>query len=157
MTANFLIYNFQYYSLILLYMKIFYRSNCFRGMLKPLATLLLFFALIIGANAQVITVNKIEAPQVVTAIGALDPGVIIGSTVIVTDELGSSCPNINYEWQSATDEFFTENLKTNLAKTKDYDPGVVSATTYFRRVVLVECLSGGGTKSATGGIKITIN
>lgn len=138
-------------------MKFFYNSNRFRGMLKPVATLLLFFALIIGANAQVLTANKIDAPQVVTAIGELDPGVIVGSTVTVTDDLGSSCPNIYYEWQSATDEFFTENLKTNLAKTKDYDPGVVSVTTYFRRVVLVECLSGSGTKSATGGIKITIN
>ena len=82
---------------------------------------------------------------------------IIVSTVTVTDALGSTCPNVNYEWQSATDEFFTQNLKANLANTKDYDPGVVTTTTYFRRVVLVECLSGGGTKSATGGIKITIN
>lgn len=138
-------------------MNIFFKSNCFREMLKPVATLLLFFALIIGANAQVLTANKIDAPQVVTAIGELDPGVIVGSTVTVTDDLGSKCPNIYYEWQSATNEFFTENLKTNLAKTKDYDPGVVSVTTYFRRVVHVECESGSSSKGSTGGIKITIN
>lgn len=138
-------------------MKIFYRSNCFRGMLKPMATLLLFFVLIVSANAQTINEDRIVAPQVVTAIGSLDPDLIVGTVVIEKDASGNICPDVTYEWQSATNEFFTENLVTNLANTKDYDPGVLTVTTFFRRISKINCLDGSCSINKCSGIKITIN
>ena len=139
-------------------MKKFYRTNRLREMLKLLALLLLFFTLSINVNAQVMTLNKVTAPSVVTGIGSLDPGVIVGSDVTVSDAQGSTCPNVTYEWQSASDEFFTENLKRNLANTRDYDPSVVTTTTYFRRVVTIECTSPQReAMTSCGGVKITIN
>ncbi len=139
-------------------MKIFYNTISFRDMLKPLATLILLFALFTGVNAQVLSVNKISAPAVTEAVGSFDPGVLIGSAVTVTDALGSNCPNVTYEWQSATNEEFTENFKRNISKTKDCKPGTLTTTTYFRRVVKIDCLEPDrGTVSTTGEIKITIN
>ena len=120
-------------------MKIFYNKNRFRELLMPLATLILFFALCFNANAQVISNNGITSPIVVTNVGAFDPGIFIGSDVTITDNVGSTCPNVVYEWQSASDPKFTANLKTNLAATRDYDPSMVTTTTYFRRVVTVAC------------------
>jgi hypothetical protein len=102
--------------------------------------------------------NSIKAPAVVTSIGTFEPGVIIGSNVILTDAPGNTCNEFTYEWQSASDEFFTANLTKNLANTKDYNPGKVNVTTYFRRIVKYECIeTGRKVESKTGSVKITIN
>ena len=139
-------------------MKIFYNKNRFRELLMPMATLILFFALCFNANAQVTSVNRITSPAVVTHVGAFAPGIITGSDVTITDNGGSKCPNITYEWQSATDANFTQNLKTNLANTKDYNPGTVTQTTYFRRLTTVDCTEPErGATTKTPAIKITIN
>jgi transcriptional accessory protein Tex/SPT6 len=129
-------------------------------MLKPLATLLLLFvfALFTNVNAQVLSENSITPPALVTSVGAFAPGVITGSTVTVTDDLGSTCNAVTYEWQSATNSNFTENLQKKLASTKDYNPGTVLTTTYFRRVVTINCDNPKRySKTECGGIKITIN
>jgi len=129
-----------------------------KKMIKPLVLVSFFFALLINVNAQVVTGNFIKAPAIVTSAVAFNPGIIIGSAVTVKDAQGSNCPDVTYEWQSATNERFTENLKPNLAKTKDFDPGTVTSTTYFRRVVSLQCTDPEReTVSKCGGIKITIN
>jgi hypothetical protein len=141
-------------------MKKFYRTKRFRELLKPLATLILLFvfALFTNVNAQVLSDNTITPPSVVTSVGAFAPGVITGSTVTVTDALGSTCNNVTYEWQSATNSDFTENLTENLASTKNYNPGTVTTTTYFRRVISVKCNNPQRySQTECGGIKITIN
>ena len=139
-------------------MKNLYKSNCMKGMLKPLATLFLFLALITVANAQVITTNGIKPPAVVSSVGAFSPGVFIGSNVVITDNGGSTCPNVTYEWQSASDANFMTNVKEKLASTKDYNPGAVTTTTYFRRVVTVVCTDPERSlESKTSGVKITIH
>ncbi len=112
---------------------------CIRGMLKPVATLSLFLVFLIHADAQVFSVNKLTTPASISSAVAFNPGIITGTEVIITDNGGSKCPNINYEWQSASDIAFTKDLKSNLAATKDYNPGNVTRTTYFRRVVSVQC------------------
>ncbi len=127
-------------------------------MLKPLATLFLLFTLFTSVNAQVLSVNQITEPAVVTSVGAFAPGVIIGTAVTVTDAVGSTCPNVTYEWMSSTNEEFTENVKHNLASTKDYNPGTVMSTTYFRRTVKVACTQPNrAAETRTGSILITIH
>lgn len=139
-------------------MKNFIKLFNFRNMLKPMATLILFFSLIISANAQVVSENSITPPAEVSGTGSLNPGIIVGSNVTITNDLGSTCPNVKYKWQSATDEYFTQNFISNLANTKDYDPGILTVTTYFRRVVSVDCNEPDrGVESKTGSIKFTIN
>lgn len=116
----------------------------------------LFFAK--NVNAQVISLNTITTPAIINGVGSLNPDILIGSNVIVTDNQGSICPNVSYEWQSATNESFTQNLVTNLAATKDYDPDVLIVTTYFRRVVSIKCTTPEREAiSKCSGIKITIN
>ncbi len=138
-------------------MKMIYTNLNLKKMIKPLVLVFFFFALVINVNAQVLSEDKIEAPSVVTSSVAFKPGIIMGSDVKIIDKQGYNCPDVTYEWQSATDEFFTENLRTNLAKTKDYDPGTVSTTTYFRRVSTLKCIHGPVNIGKCGGIKITIN
>ncbi len=131
---------------------------CIRGMLKPVATLSLFLVFLIHADAQVFSVNKITAPATISNSVAFNPGVIIGTEVIITDNGGSTCPNVSYEWQSASDIAFTKDLRSNLAFTKDYNLGNVTKTTYFRRVVSVQCTDPErSAQSTAGGIKITIH
>ncbi|MFZ4401148.1 MAG: hypothetical protein ACOYO1_14010 [Bacteroidales bacterium] len=129
-----------------------------KKMITPLVPLFFFFALHFNANAQVLTGNYLTAPAVVTSTVAFNPGIIIGSAVTVKDAQGSTCPAVTYEWQSATNEYFTENLTKNLAATKDYNPGVVTATTFFRRVVSIQCTDPERESlGKCGGVKITIN
>ncbi|MEI6695153.1 MAG: hypothetical protein WCO13_03705 [Bacteroidota bacterium] len=134
-----------------------YTNLNLKKMIKPLVLVFFFLALMINVNAQGITPNSIKAPAVVSSNEAFKPGIIIGSAVIIKDNQGYRCPDATYEWQSASDEYFTQNFTTNLAKTKDYDPGTVTTTTYFRRVVTIACINGPETVSKCGGIKITIN
>jgi len=127
-------------------------------MLKPLAVLFLFLALMINVNAQVISLNKITSPAVVTHVGAFNPGIISGTAVTVKETGGTNCSGVTYEWQSATDGSFSKNLVTNLATTKDFNPGIVSRTTYFRRIVRAACTDKEvSASSTTPAIKITIN
>jgi hypothetical protein len=133
-------------------------SLSMKKMIAPLVLLFFFLALTINVNAQEISNNGITPPSVVTSVGAFNPGTLVGTTVTVTDAGGSTCPNVVYEWQSASDQRFLENLTTNLASTKDYNPGTVTATTYFRRVVTIDCTDPERSLiSNTPGIKITIN
>ena len=138
-------------------MKMIYTNLNLKKMTKPMVLVFFFFALVINVNAQVLSADRIDAPAVVTSSVAFKPGLIKGSDVQITDRQGYNCPDVTYEWQSATDEFFTQNLTTNLAKTKDYDPGTVSTTTYFRRVSSLKCIDGPESVGKCGGIKITIN
>lgn len=138
-------------------MKRFNKTNLLLKLLKPMATLILLFTLILNVHAQEISENSITAPAIVSAVGSLEPATIVGSEVKLIDAMGSNCSEIIYEWQSASDEFFQENLSKNLANTKDYKPSKITKTTYFRRVAFVKCDSGRANKSSTGGIKFTIN
>ena len=129
-----------------------------KKMIIPLGLVFFFIAFSIKVNAQEISNNGITPPTVVTSVGAFNPGTIVGTTVTITDAGGSTCPNVVYEWQSASDEKFSENLITNLASTKDYNPGTVTTTLYFRRVVTIDCTDPERSLiSNTSGIKITIN
>ncbi|MCX6231010.1 MAG: hypothetical protein NTZ33_05650 [Bacteroidetes bacterium] len=138
-------------------MKKFNKSNDLLQLLKPIAMLFLFFTLYFNVNAQVESENSIKEPLKLSSTGSFNPGVIIGSNVTLSDVSKNDNCTITYEWQSATDEFFTQNLTSKLAETKDYNPGTINTTIYIRRVVYVKCKSGMESKSSTGGIKFTIN
>ncbi len=127
-----------------------------KKMIQPLVFIIFLFALFINVNAQVTSVNAITPPEIVISAVAFNPGLITGTAVTVTDNGGSYCPNVIYEWQSASDAAFTTNVITNLASTKDYNPGIISATTYFRRVVSVNCTGPARSAKSIAGIKITI-
>jgi len=138
-------------------MKRFYTKLSLKKTTASLVFFFFFFALFINVNAQVTSVNAIMPPAVVSSTVAFNPGLITGTTVTVTDNGGSYCPDIIYEWQSASDAAFTTNVVTNLAATKDYNPGIISTTTYFRRVVSVNCTQPERfAKSTASGVKITI-
>jgi hypothetical protein len=131
-------------------------KNHIREILKPLAVLFLFLALIVNVNAQVVSLNKITQPAVAASIGAFNPGVITGTAVTLKD--AGNCPGATYEWQSASDAKFTKDLKKKIATTKDFNPGTVTKTTYFRRIVRTACTNPEfSSTSTTPGIKITIN
>lgn len=138
-------------------MKKFFTNQILMKMITPMVFVLFFFALIINVNAQVLTTNGIKAPAVISSAIAFNPGLITGTTVTITDNGGSICPDVTYEWQSATDAAFTKNVKHNLAATKDLDPGIIAITTYFRRVVSVNCTKPErSAKTIASGVKITI-
>lgn len=60
-----------------------------------------------------------------------DPSVITGSTPVSTDAF-------TYQWQSSADNITFTDIPG--ANGKDYDPGIISATTYYRRAVIsVSC------------------
>jgi gliding motility-associated-like protein len=78
---------------------------------------------------KVISHNTISAPALITICSdGPAPGVIAGS--VPTGGNGS----FNYQWQSSLDDITYTNIVN--AKSKDYTPGVISQTTYYRRVVL---------------------
>ncbi len=138
-------------------MEKFLKINRNRKWLMPITTLLFLFALNFNVNAQALSTNKITKPAICSSSTPFKPGILIGTEVKVTDAYGSTCPNVTYEWQSASDASFKENLKRNLASTKDFNPGTVTKTTYFHRVVSIKCANpDASTSSTTPGIKITI-
>jgi gliding motility-associated-like protein len=71
--------------------------------------------------------NNITAPIVNTFCSSADAAVITGSTPTGGDGV------YTYQWQSSADN--TTFADVAGATAKDYDPPVVSATTYFRRIV----------------------
>ncbi len=149
--------------LIILYndfqiMKTFCKNLIMRKVVKLFVlTFFICFGLFSNINAQTISANGITAPAITTGSGSLNPDKITGTNVTVTDSGGSSCSSVIYEWESASDRGFTKDVVHDLAATKDYDPGVITKTTYFRRVASVECVSPERSASSTcSGIKFTI-
>jgi gliding motility-associated-like protein len=71
--------------------------------------------------------NSITAPAANTFCAATDPGAITGSTPTGGNGIYS------YQWQISTDNVNFSNIAG--AASKNYDPTVVSVTTYFRRSV----------------------
>ena len=72
--------------------------------------------------------NVVATPAVTFFCGAGSPGVLAGSTP--TGGNGS----YTYQWQSSADNTtFTPIVGGG---TKDYNPGIVNATTYFRRIII---------------------
>jgi len=138
-------------------MKFLFKNPYFKKVIVPLVFIFFFFVLSINVHAQTISSNTIKAPMVVAGKGSLDPDIIKGSDVIVTNSEGSTCSAVTYEWESASDSGFTKGLENNLSTARDYDPGIITRTTYFRRIASVECTSPDRAASSTcSGIKITI-
>jgi hypothetical protein len=130
-----------------------------KRLMAPLVFFLFFFALIINANGQTLTPNRVTAPAKISNMGAFAPGVLVGTDV--TFNKGTSkipgC-SVIYSWESASDQGFTKDVVHNLASTRDFNPGTISKTTYFRRVVSSDCPNEDfGAKTITAPIKITIN
>lgn len=73
-----------------------------------------------------ITNNNVTTPAISSFCTGGDPAVIAGSTPAGGDGI------YNYQWQSSTDN----NTFTNItgATSKDYDPPVITVTTYYRRL-----------------------
>jgi gliding motility-associated-like protein len=72
--------------------------------------------------------NNITAPIVNTFCSSADAAVITGSTPTGGDGV------YTYQWQSSADNTTFADIAG--ATAKDYDPPVLSATTYFRRVII---------------------
>jgi gliding motility-associated-like protein len=91
-----------------------------------------------------LTGNSITAPAVTSLCSAGDPANIAGN-------IPSGGNNTyNYQWQQSTDNVTFTNIPGAIAK--DYDPPVISVTTYYRRTVI----SGACTTPITSNI-VTIN
>jgi gliding motility-associated-like protein len=74
-----------------------------------------------------LTNDVITAPAVTAFCGSSDPDVITGS--LPTGGTGT----YSYQWQSSPDGVTFVNITT--ATAKDYDPAIIAATTYYRRLV----------------------
>ncbi len=130
-----------------------------KRLIAPLVFILFLFALIINANGQTLSANRITAPIKVSSVGTFSPGVLVGSEVIFTNGTTkiSGC-TVVYTWESASDQGFTKDVVHNIANTKDYNPGKISKTTFFRRIATSDCPNEDfGAKTITAPIKITIN
>ncbi len=128
-------------------------------MIKPLVLFFFVFAFMLNANAQALNDNSITPPAVVSGNGSITPGTIVGSVANVTNGAAvSSACIITYSWESSYDGNFSTDVVTNLADTKDYNPGTLTRTTYFRRTVVANCpdLNFLG-NSTTPRIKFTVN
>ncbi|MBZ4036054.1 hypothetical protein K6T82_14870, partial [Flavobacterium sp. 17A] len=75
-----------------------------------------------------ITNNTITAPNTTTFCGSGTPGTINGSAAT-----GGTTTTLNYQWQSSSNNSTFNNI--NSATGQTYNPGTVSSTTYYRRVV----------------------
>jgi hypothetical protein len=138
-------------------MENYYQNFEQKKILKSLIFLFFFFAFIGSVNSQTISANTITAPAKSTGYGSIDPDVIKGSTVTVTNSGVSTCNFVTYEWESASDISFSKDVVHKLAITKDYDPGLITKTIYFRRTASVECTNPDCSASSTcSGIKITV-
>ncbi|BAV05896.1 gliding motility-associated C-terminal domain-containing protein [Filimonas lacunae] len=101
----------------------YYRRNVISGSCTGGA-----YSNIVGIYIQsAISGNSITAPAASILCGSGDPDVINGST----PSGGSGV--YTYQWQSSTDNTTFTNVSG--ATSASYDPGVLSATTYFRRQV----------------------
>lgn len=142
-------------------MKKFLLNFKLKRLIAPMVFVLFLFALLDNANAQSISGNTIStlAPTVTTNSGSITPGTIVGSDVVIRDANKAVAKSkVSYLWESASDEDFTQNVKLNLATTRDYNPGTITQTTYFRRNVSISCdrLKCGGS-STSGSIVFTVN
>lgn len=72
--------------------------------------------------------NTITTPATTIFCASADPAVITGSTPAGGDGI-----NYSFQWQSSTDNINFTNIPD--ATASDYDPGLISATTYYRRSV----------------------
>ena len=121
-------------------MKKFCTNLKLKRFLAPMVFLIFLFVLLGNTNAQTATENSIKQSGKTVGIGSLNPSAIIGNEVAIINSSGkmSNC-TVTYSWESASDENFTVNVKRNLATTKDYVPGVITTTTYYRRIVNANC------------------
>gem|GEM_PF-2151075 len=92
----------------------------------------------------VIASNTITAPSVSTFCQSGDPDVITGS-----DPTGGN-GTYTYQWMSSTDNVSYTNIPG--ATSKNYDPGTINATTYYKRVVN----SGPCTTTTSSPVTLTI-
>jgi uncharacterized repeat protein (TIGR01451 family) len=114
-------------------------------MIKPLFWSFLFLSAVNNLNAQgvspTMSLNSIEAVYDIRGCRPFDPKLLTGSDVVITN-LGAQvfvCDQVTYEWESATNNAFTENVVHDLAFTRDYDPAPITVTTYFRRKANATC------------------
>lgn len=75
----------------------------------------------------VVTGNSIVAPAVTTFCGNSQPGTVTGSTPSGGNGL------YNYQWQNSADNISFADILN--ATQKDYAPGVLNSSTYYRRIV----------------------
>ena len=75
--------------------------------------------------------NIITAPSSLSFCQSGDPALIIAST-----PTGGS-GNLSYQWQRSTTSLSNGFIDINGATSKDYDPGIITQTTYFRREISV--------------------
>lgn len=89
--------------------------------------------------------NNITTPAIAIFCGTGNPATIVGSTP------SSGNSTFLYQWQSSVDNMGYSNI--NGANAKDYTPGSLSSTVYFRRIAI----SGGcGLTSTSSAIMMTV-
>jgi gliding motility-associated-like protein len=82
----------------------------------------------VSITIQNVIGNNIISAATTTFCGPSDPGTITGTT-----PTGGDGTNYTYQWQSSTDGNTFNNIAS--ATAKDYAPGTVSSTIYYRRLV----------------------
>lgn len=89
--------------------------------------------------------NVLVAPQVSNYCGSGNPGILTGSTPVA----GTS--ELMYQWQRSSDNQNFVNIDG--AFSKDYTPGNLQSTVYFRRIAMT---GGCGLASVSNSIRLTI-
>ena len=79
---------------------------------------------------------------------SFDPALITGTSA--TGETGT----LQYQWQSSTDNSSFLDL-TNVTSTT-YDPGAITATTWYRRIARVSCKTDWVGAAVSNAVKMTI-
>ena len=117
---------------------------------KPSVFFLFFFILILNANAQ-IAINDYEIlPHTPNSScnTAFSPGPLVGKDAFIgnigdTDDDPAAnvndCTTVVYEWRSCLVYDFSGVVTYNLSDQRDFDPGLITETIYFRRYTKFSC------------------
>ncbi|WP_185955282.1 T9SS type B sorting domain-containing protein [Solitalea koreensis] len=118
----------------------YFRRNVYCGQCNSVSE-----NVIITVGTVTITNNTISPNGVTETCGmtSLDPPLITGA-------VASSNLSFTYQWQQSTDGTTWQNITG--ATAKDYDPGIITQTTSYRRQVIA-----GAVKDANNGIAYVLN
>ena len=117
---------------------------------KLLVLFFILFLSFINVNAQIVIKNYsiLEHSPNATCNTAFSPGLLIGEDAFI-DNIGDTeadpahnvevCTTVVYEWESCLIWDFSSGVNHNLSDQRDFDPGLITETIYFRRYTKFTC------------------
>ncbi len=157
-------------------MKSLYKNLSMKKLIAPLVLFFFFFTLMNNVNSQVgvapiLSLNQINAPQHTSGCVSFAPGIIDGTDVTILNIQKplfdpwavDSCLSVSYLWQSTqTGVNFPDPTTWTFiggATGEDYNPGIITVTTWYRRIAIAQCYLPGpnSASSITSELKLTVN